>query len=48
VAVHDNAAALARQLGPDGPARFEHAARAHMAAFNRVARPIYEAFRTWL
>jgi GMP synthase-like glutamine amidotransferase len=48
LAVHDNAAALARQLGPDGPARFEHAARGHMAGFNRVARPIYEAFRTWL
>jgi len=48
LAVEDNAAALARRLGPDGPARFEQAAQAHMAAFNRIARLIYAAFRSLL
>jgi GMP synthase-like glutamine amidotransferase len=37
---------LERALGPDGPARFAAAARAHMAAWNRAARQLYTNFMT--
>ena len=43
-----NADALTRHLGADGPDRFRAGARAHMAAFETVARRICDRFRTLL
>ena len=43
-----NVEALVRHLGPGGAERFRAGARAHMAAFEAVARRIYDRFRMLL
>lgn len=43
-----NVEALVRRLGPGGAERFRAGARAHMAAFEAVARRIYDRFRRLL
>ncbi|MDH3772213.1 MAG: type 1 glutamine amidotransferase, partial [Nitrospirota bacterium] len=42
LAIPENAAALVKRLGPDGPARFAAAARQHMAGSNQTARRLHE------
>ena len=44
LAIPENAAALVKRLGPDGPARFEAEARRHMASSNQTALRLHENF----
>ncbi len=48
LAIPENAAALVKRLGPDGPARFTAEARRHMAGSNRTARRLHENFTALL
>jgi GMP synthase-like glutamine amidotransferase len=44
LSIPDNAAALVRRRGPDGPRTFVEEADAHMAEFNRAARALHANF----